>query len=309
MASYIGIDVGGTFIKGGLVSKGQLIDFQKIETEAERGPERVIQNIASLIERLKREDTEAAGVGVPGMVDMKNGIVRLPPNLPGWDEVHLTEKLEQMVSIPTFAGNDANFYAVGEWQFGAGIGADDLIVLTLGTGLGGGIISGGRLLLGANFAAGEVGHISIVPNGQQCRCGNRGCIEAYVGRDYLVERAKYLAQKWHSDRLSNKSTLSPKLIAEAADEGDEAAKALWHEFGRMLGIAIVNYVHILDPELVVLGGGVVGAWNHFIDPLMAEVKARLMDFPERKLKVVKGALGDMAGIYGAAFVAMKRGAV
>ncbi len=310
MATVIGIDLGGTFIKAGRCREGEIEEYVEYPTEAERGPERVVSNIVKAIKELSLEDTLAVGIGAPGMVDMDSGIVRYPPNLPGWGEFPLARKIAESVGIPAYVGNDANLYALGEWRWGAGQGARYLVVLTLGTGVGGGIIVDGRLLKGANFAGGEVGHITISSDGPYCKCGSRGCVEAYLGRDYLTTLAKRQIPKWQGHTaLSEQHEITPKLLYELAVNGDELALFLWKEYGRMLGIAIVNYVHIIDPEIVVIGGGISNAWEFFIKSALDEVRSRLMSFPSRKLEIKKGVLGNKAGIYGAAYLAMSEGVV
>ena len=310
MGTVIGVDLGGTFIKAGRCRDGEIEEFVKLPTEAENGPETVVENIRKAVERLRLDDTLAIGVGAPGMVDMENGIVRFPPNLPGWDEVSLASILSDKTGLPTYVGNDANLYALGEWRWGSGQGSKNLVVLTLGTGIGGGIIVDGRLLKGANFAAGEVGHITISMDGPFCRCGNRGCVESFLGRDYFITFASRQIPKWEGHTLlSSDMELTPKLIYEYAVRGDGLARYLWREYGRILGIAIVNYAHLIDPEVVVLGGGLANAWEFFIDSLLTEVRSRLMSFPGRKLDIRKGELRDEAGLYGAAYLAVSEGQV
>ncbi len=282
----------------------------KVPTEAEQGLDKVVLNIARAIDELRTEDTMAVGLGAPGMVDTENGIVRYPPNLPGWDEVPLASILSQKVGLPVYVGNDANLYALGEWRWGAGKGLKNLVVLTLGTGVGGGIIIDGKLLKGANFAAGEVGHVTIEMNGPFCRCGNRGCVESFLGRGYFISFALRQIEKWADmTSLSPTPELTPAEIYEAAKQGDKLSLFLWREYGRILGVAIVNYAHLIDPEVVIIGGGISNAWEFFIPSTMAEIKSRLMSFPGRKLSVKKGELGDEAGLYGAAYLAASEGQV
>ena len=310
MGTVIGIDMGGTFLKAGRCRNGEIEEFREIPTEAEKGPDAVVNNILRVISELALEDTVAVGIGAPGMVDTTNGIVRYPPNLPGWNEFPLGKILSEKTGLPVYVGNDANLYALGEWRWGAGQGARYLVVLTLGTGVGGGIIIDGKLLVGANFAASEVGHITISSDGPYCKCGNRGCVEAFLGRDYLVTFARRQIQKWRGHtELSEDAEITPKLLYELALKNDELALFVWREYGRMLGIAIVNYVHIIDPEIVVIGGGIANAWDLFINSTLEEVRSRLMSFPSRKLEIKKGILGNEAGIYGAAYLAMSEGNV
>lgn len=307
--NIVAVDLGGTNIELALFQEDRPTRRLSRETRAFEGPERVVQRLAAFIgEIAEGVKIEAVGIGAPGLVDPVSGFVRIPPNFPGWEEVNLKGELEKILQVPVYLGNDANVYALGEWKFGAGKGKTDLVVLTLGTGVGGGIISGGRLLLGANAAGAEVGHISIDANGPLCNCGNRGCVEAYIGASYFVRRAEAAVRK-RETILREMSPLSPRKIYEAALQGDEVARSLWEEFGYHLGVAVITYVHLFDPEAVILGGKIARAFEFFAPKLKETVFTRWMGFPGRKLEIKRAQLGDDAGIYGAYALAQAGGVI
>jgi glucokinase len=300
-----GIDIGGTRIKTGIFDNGKIIKREVFPTGASQGPERVIGKI---VEFLKENRVERAGIGVPGLVEPKRGVVRIPPNLPGWVEVEMGRVIGEETGIPVFIGNDANIYALGEWRFGRGKGKRNLVVLTLGTGVGGGIIVNGKLLLGSTGGAAEVGHITLDPSGPLCNCGNRGCLEAYLGSKYLVDRAKALLKKFGKEEIEE-SKITPEYLSERAEEGDSVALALWDEYGFYLALGIVNLIHLFDPEIVILGGGVVNAFKFFSGRMRNELKRRLMHFEGRKIRIEVSKLGDDAGVYGAYYYAEREGDV
>ncbi len=298
---FVGLDVGGTFIKSALLDEnGKILRRGKTPTESQSGPDRVIENIRNAIYSVIEEGTTAIGVGMPGLVDMETGIVRIPPNFKEWDEVNLKSPLEKEFKVPVYIGNDANNYGLGEWQFGAGRGYKNLVVLTLGTGVGGAIILNGRLYVGSRYAAGELGHITIVSDGPQCNCGNRGCLESFIGTQYLLHRASILLRRSFDE---------VRELYDLAVSGNFTAKELFREYGRYLGIALTNFVHIFDPDIIILGGGVVNSFELFKDSMTEEMGKRVMKIPGRKNVVVKGKLGDDAGILGSFYLAKKNGRV
>lgn len=299
-----GIDIGGTRIKTGIFENGEIVERDVFPTGASSGSEKIIGKI---IDFFKNRNVEKAGIGVPGLVDRK-GVVRIPPNLPGWIEVDMKGIIEKETQIPVFIGNDANIYALGEWRYGKGKGKKNLIVLTLGTGIGGGIIVDGKLLMGSTGGAAEVGHITLDPSGPQCNCGGRGCLEAYLGSNYLAERARVLSKKFDKKELET-SDLSPLNLSIWAEAGNPLALSLWDEYGFYLALGIVNLIHIFDPELIVLGGGVKNAFKFFRERMWREIRKRTMSFEGRKVKIEVSSLGDDAGVYGAYYYAEREGNV
>ncbi len=297
----VGVDVGGTFIKSAILDEsGVILKRGRVKTDADLGPDRVISNIIRSIDYVWSPYVKAIGIGMPGLVDMKTGIVRIPPNFKDWYEVNLAEAIREKFATDVYIGNDANNYALGEWKFGAGKGYKNLIVLTLGTGIGGALILDGKLYTGSRFAAGELGHMSIEIEGPQCNCGNRGCLESFVGTNYFLRRANLLLKK------------DFKLVEEVynlALEGNVVARELFDEFGRYLGVAITNYIHIFDPDVIILGGGVSKSFDLFKKSMFDEIDKRVMKIPGRKNLVLTATLEDDAGILGSFYLAKNHGRV
>lgn len=322
----IGVDIGGTNIKLGLVdARGRIIARRRLLTHARRGPQQALDRIAAAVRGLSRgHKVTSVGVGVAGLVDHTHGIIRLPPNLPGWHGTAVKAAIERATGIQVHCANDVNVFTVGEWLFGKGRGHCHVLCLTLGTGVGGGIISHGRLLLGANDAAAEIGHMTIFGDGPVCRCGGRGCLERYVGAGYIVERmrAKLRAQKrrvkWHRRQMPmfdgikveqpsllfdmlgrTLAGLTPRHIALAAARNDELALREIEETGFYLGLGISAAVALLDPELVIIGGGVAGFGRTLLRAARRTVFNRTPVFTGRRLELVLSDLGADAGILGA----------
>jgi glucokinase len=307
----IGIDLGGTNIKFGLVSAdGRIVKRARIPTLAGAGPKRALRRIVGVLRRLSRDhDIACVGVGAAGLIDHENGVIRVPPNLPGWDGAPVKDTIEKALDIPCHVTNDVNACVLGELLFGAGVGKRDIFCLTLGTGVGGGLIADGKLVIGANGAAGEVGHTVIFPDGQMCRCGSRGCLECYVGADYVVQRtvarlrmqgtklkSRSLIRRYSGNRAE---AITPKLISRAAHHGDRLALEIAEEIGYYAGLGIVNVVQLLDPELIVVGGGISGFGKPLLESIRRTVDERVQEFPGRKLEVVLSKLADEAGVLGA----------
>lgn len=284
----IGIDIGGTNTKIGLVVKGKIQKEKILPTEKE--PKLSIWAIANAIQEIAGEEgVESIGIGCAGLIDHKKGIVRTPPNLPRWHNFPLKRELEKILKIPVFVGNDVNACALGEFYYGLGKGKRNLFVLTIGTGVGGGIISAGRLLLGENFAAGEFGHTIILPKGKRCRCGNQGCLEAYIGEKGIRRMARMVLGK----------DLSPKEIGVRAKRGDRKAIKLIKKVGYYLGLGLVNVTHLFDPEIIIIGGGISGLGRPLLEATRKTVATRIMKLPKRKLAIEISQLGSGAGILGA----------
>jgi glucokinase len=307
----IGVDLGGTNIKIGLIAPdGRVLKRVRIPTLAANGPKRTLSRVTTVIRHLLRDGHAASiGIGVAGLIEHQLGIVRVPPNLPGWNGTPVKETLEKTLDLPVFVGNDVNACTLGEYLFGAGRGKRDVFCVTLGTGVGGGIISDGRLVIGANHAAGEIGHTVIFPDGQMCLCGSRGCLECYAGAEYIVQRtaarlrtsgpslkSRSLIRRYAGNRLENITT---RIISRAAAHGDRLALDMIEEVGYYVGLGLVNVVTMLDSELVVIGGGVSGFGKPLLDSVRRTVDERLMKFPGRRLEIVQSKLADDAGIIGA----------
>ncbi len=306
----IGVDLGGTRIKIGAVDDaGQLLHDQTIPTEAEHGPRRVVENIAkgtqSILSQIDSSKVVGVGVGAPGTVDLDGGTVKYPPNFPGWTIFRLGDELKKVFLIPVSVDNDANAAALGEAKFGAGIGRKDFVMVTLGTGVGGGIIIDGKIFRGPFGGAGELGHITIDYNGPRCNCGNRGCVEAYIGQRYLSKRTVEKLQNHKQSKIvelvnGDLSKVDPSIIAQAAQQGDEFAVNVLKETGMFLGVALASVLNLFDLRFIVVGGGVAGAGKPLFYAITETVKSRVLKPIAGEVEVVPAQLGDATGILGAA---------
>ncbi len=306
----IGIDIGGTFIKAGVVdNKGNIIKKEQIPTRGEEGKrEVVLSQIENAIDFcFKGEDKKeikGIGIGTPGLVD-NNGIVYEAPNLPGWDNLPLREIIEKKYNIKTIVENDVNTIAWGEYLFGAGKGSNTMICITLGTGVGGGIVKDGKLLRGGKYSAIEIGHITIDYKGPKCKCGNYGCIERFVGRDYIVERAVKAINEGKKTKIlelvdGKIENITPKIISQAYKEGDEVAKNIWIEVGVCIGAMFTSLVNLLNPDVIVIGGGISQAGEILFETIRNTIRERAMKKLSENVKVVPAGLGTDSGIVAAA---------
>jgi glucokinase len=299
------MDCGGTYIKAAIVDcNGNILGKRKCNTEAEKGMHAVVENLVS-IARVFTAEYKIAGIalGMAGAIDYKNGILLQSPNFMGSENFPLKAELEKALSLPVFLENDANAYAVGEKWKGAGRDFSSLLCLTIGTGVGGGIILNNELWRGVDGTAGELGHITIYPNGLKCKCGNRGCLEAYISAAGIMKIAKKVMAKAKRDRKNITLQLSPQLIYEAAVRGDSTAREIWRESGRILGIGLASFVNIFNVEAVIIGGGIASAFDFFIGSAKLEMRKRAFKIPVERIKLLKAELGDDAGILGAAYLA------
>lgn len=310
---YVGIDLGGTFIKGGIVDgEGNIIIKDKVPTEKEGGSEKVASNIAalaeSLIERLgiSKEDVVGLGMGVPGMIDSGNGIVVFSGNL-GWDHFNIKECVGNLTGLEVKIANDANVAALGETIFGCGKNYKNTVMLTLGTGVGGGIIIDGKLFEGYRSAGAELGHSVIAAGGERCNCGRRGCLEAYASATALIRETKkaMLADKgskmW---QIGSIDEVTGKTAFDFKDT-DASAKRIVDTYLEMLATGITNIANEFRPEAVILGGGVCAQGDNLIVPLKKLVDKEIfagMKGPE--MHIVIASLGNSAGILGAAALFM-----
>ncbi len=305
--AVVGVDLGGTNIKSALVSvDGKIVYRSKRPTEASFGKERILGNLFSVISALidvaHREGyaVEAIGLGSPGWVE--NGVVRAgTENLPGWAGTDVKSILEEKFSIPSFADNDVNVVALGELLFGAAKGYRYVIVITLGTGIGGGIIIDGKLYRGAWGYAGEIGHTTIDYNGKMCNCGSFGCMEAYSGAWGISEIIRSLRKK---GLLENIKEETPKGLAELASSGDRIALSIFREMAFRVGVALANAANLLNPELIVVGGGVTAAWSMIEPPLKEAFVRYTLPGISNGVQIKKALLEDDAGVMGAAALAI-----
>ncbi|HOM26628.1 MAG TPA: ROK family protein [bacterium] len=305
MKKAIGIDIGGTYIKAGLVNEsGKILKKQQFPTLAEKNDrEVVLYQIEKSIEFAYEEEVEGIGIGTPGVVD-DQGIVYEAPNLPSWDNLNLKKIFEDKFKKKVVVENDVNTIAWGEYLFGAGKGSNTMICITLGTGLGGGIVKDGKLLRGGKYSAIEIGHITIDYKGPKCKCGNIGCIERFVGRDYIVERAIKGIKEGKKTKIyelvnGDLQKITPKTISEAYNLGDEFAESIWIDVGVCLGAMFTSLVNLLNPDVIVIGGGISQAGKILFDTVEKTIKERAMKILTQNLKVLPAGLGVDAGIVAA----------
>ena len=308
---FIGLDLGGTNIRAAAITKeGEILHRVKIATEVPLGRERVITNILNVINTIRQElktfKLSAIGMGIPGIIFFDKGIVARSPNFPDWIDFNLRERLSKDLDVPFYIDNDANLAAFGEGCIGAGRNYNSFCMLTLGTGVGGGIILNKNIWRGEYGMAGELGHITIYPDGHPCPCGNKGCLEQYASATGIVRMAMEGNPPSPTFTKGGKEgIITADMIFQLAKEGDRFALEIFQKMGRILGIGIADLVNILNIELFVLGGGVADSWDYFIDSAIDEIKKRTYRITGERVKVVKAELGDDAGIFGAAYMAMK----
>lgn len=312
---YVGVDVGGMSIKVGLVtSDGKIVLSRAFETEQEKGFKSMFARTADMINVLLTEagysvlDLAGVGVGIPGTVDTKRGMIVSAVNI-GCKNENLVEEMSQYFNVPIMVGNDANMAALGEQRFGAGKGHDNVVMVTLGTGIGGGIVIDGKLYEGNGGAGGEVGHQIIAIDGEQCNCGRRGCWEKYASATGLINQTKVAMAE-------NPNSLMHKIVAEqgkvdgrtaflAKDAGDEAGSAVVEQYLHYLSEGLLNLAYILHPEVFIIGGGISHEGKNVMQPLKQNVDMDL----ERSgmlpyIEIVQAELGNNAGIIGAAALVM-----
>jgi glucokinase len=304
----IGVDLGGTNIKVGLVTaEGKIVRSHRVTTEAQRGPQAVAERICEACRDLLAAAGEqlpavrGVGVGSPGTIDIENGVVLFSPNLDGWNDIPLRQMVEQGLEKDCVVDNDANVAALAEQWVGVGRGTGSLVLLTLGTGIGGGIVLDERIWHGGNGVAGEVGHMSINPDGPRCGCGNRGCLEAYASATAMVRRMREAIEAGTPTSLADrKDELTAALIHGAAVAGDAAARENIEQTGRYLGVGVSNLMHILNPEVVAFSGGVTAAGEMLLEPVRREVEWRTLEASRRDVRISLSALPEDAGLIGAA---------
>jgi len=295
----IGIDLGATKMKMALVDERARVFYRReIATpfNAKKAGliDSIVDNTRDIIIQsgAKKKDIHGIGIGVPGPVDSDRGIVRYFPNIKGWKGVPLKAILEKRLGLRVALDNDVNAMTLGEYRFGAGKGAINMISITLGTGVGGGVIIDGKIYRGSTMCAGEIGHIPINEKGPRCNCRGIACLERYIGNRYILNRAKGLLGK----------TITLERIDGLARKGNKKAKGIWEDVGKKLGVALTGVVNLLNPDLIIVGGGVSKAGELIMGPLRKEIKKRAMRDQALHVKVVRARLGDNAGIIGASLL-------
>ena len=307
----IGIDVGGTNVKIALVDdKGSILYSNSVPTRAEMGYEYTVNNIKQAIRDLMSETKvtgiEGIGFDFPGQIDYKNGIVRLAPNIPGWVNIPIAKIIEDEFKIPTRIDNDVHCAALGELNFGAGKGCENFICMTVGTGIGSGIVINGKLVRGASNAAGELGHIKLqMHEGPLCGCGDHGCLEAFASGPSIVAMAEEYILGGKSTKfreLASGGEITPFIVAEAAKQGDPVARRIFVRIGEYIGFGLSSVVNLLNPEKIIIGGGVADAGDILLDPIKETIKKRAMVVAGSAVEIVPAKLGNTAGVIGASLL-------
>lgn len=300
----IGIDFGGTSVKLGVCRGAELLHTDEpIITAAHPGPNALIGEMAARVARLRQDFPEIAaiGVGVPGLVDFDHGFVHILTNVPGWKHIPLKALLSEKTGLPCVVENDANAMAYAEWRHGAGKGLRNVVALTLGTGVGGGLVLDGKMFRGSSFSAGEIGQMSIDMDGTPGAYGNLGALEKYMGNVQIAEHAVKRYAEAGIDK--NVEDCTPKAIAIAASSGDDIARQIWAEIADWLGTALSSIAWLLNPDAFVIGGGVAQAGALLFDPLKAKVNSMVSTVVSEKLQIIPAHFSNDAGIIGNAALA------
>ncbi len=309
---YLGADVGGTDVKYAVAAAGgDIVASGRVPTDIE-DPRNALARVvgaAAAEPAAAGGEFRAAGLACAGIVSPRTGLLGRAPNLPRWEGIDLRATMSAAARAPSIVANDVNGALYGEWRQGAGRGFDDLVMLALGTGVGGGVMVRGELVTGASDGAGEIGHMIVDPAGPECCCGNRGCLEAFCGAKALIRAArKKVADGEAGPDLGRVvrergDALSPDDLRALAEAGDEDAGEIWRLAGDMLGIAVGNLINVLDPPLVIIGGGVSAAGDLILAPCRARARSIVMSPASRSAGIVRAALGSRAAAVGAALMA------
>jgi len=296
----IGIDLGGTNLRIALFGLGfKIIDRKNLNTanfgQKERLIAAIVDSVNNIIEnnRLIKNNILGVGLGLPGPIDVNRGVVHFFPNIPGWCEVNLKKILEKNLKLQVFMDNDANLMALAEYKLGAAKGSKNAVCLTLGTGVGGGIIIEGNLYRGSSFTAGEIGHMPINERGPECNCGGFACLESYIGNRRIMREAQ---------RIFKRDEVSLEELSRMAYHNNKKAARIWSGVGERLGVALVSVVNLLNPDCIVIGGGLANAGRILFDKVEETILTRAMIVQARAVKVRKAKLGNGAGTIGAAIL-------
>jgi glucokinase len=336
MSFAIGVDLGGTNLRIAAVDdQARLLEKVTLGTRVSLGRDSVLNEMCDAIQRLSqkyRADSTmlGVGIGVPGIIDLKTGMLRESPNLPGWSDYPVRDEIEKRLQAKVILENDANVAALGEKWLGAGRHVDSMAILTLGTGVGGGLILDGKIWHGMTGMAGEFGHVTVEAEGHPCGCGNRGCVEQYASATAVVRMAREAIATGDAPSLAKVASIdaefNAKEIYNLAIQGDESARKIFRRVGRALGIVLAGLINGLNLEMYVIGGGVSSAWEAFSPSIFEELRQRSMVYaataPEnplgggggasaqvdpgegRKTIITRALLGSDAGLYGAARLPM-----
>jgi glucokinase len=307
---YLGaVDLGGSKILSVIAQgDGRRLAEDRRSTSAEEGPEVVLERIVGSLEQalakagLQQGDLAAVGICSPGPCDINAGVIGWGPNLPGWRDVPICRYLEERLGVPASLENDASAAALGEHVYGAGRECRHLIYITVSTGIGGGLIIDGRLYRGATGVAGEIGHMTIDPEGPLCGCGKRGCLEAFASGTAIAARGEELVAQGGSALLARlaqeQGGITAETVCRAAEEGDSASQSIIRRAGYYLGIGLANYVNIFNPEIIIIGGGLAKVGDLLLGPARAEMEARAIQEALKAVQLKPAELGDYVGVMG-----------
>ncbi len=309
----IGVDIGGTNVTVALVAeKGKIVKKIGFPTRVKEGKAKIIRRVVKAVDEvmkgLSAKSIRGIGVGAAGDIDQDKGIVRFSPNL-FWKNVPLARLLKRRFNLKVVLDNDANAAAWGTYVLETNRKVKSLLCITLGTGVGGGLILNGRIYHGASGTAGEIGHITVNPQGERCNCGNYGCLETYAGGAYIVKKAikeikkgkKSLIKKLAGENLHS---ITSRTVQSAALKGDKLARRIWKEVGQYLGIALSGVINLLNPEVIVFGGGVTRARELIFKPMREEIRKRTFRVPFEKVKFTRTKFGADLGVIGAALLTL-----
>lgn len=309
----IGIDLGGTKILIGLVEKesGKVVSHIKKKTKKEKGPENIVRKMVEGVEELLEERGESftkissIGIGSAGQIDRKNGIIIGAPNLDCYN-LNLKEILQNKFNIPVFVGNDVEVATIGEQKFGAGKGCADFVCVFVGTGIGSAIVKNGHIIYGATGTAGELGHIIVDLNGRPCACGAHGCLEAYASRSAIETRIEGALKKGRksciSEYLEEGKAITSSMIRKSIEREDELVTQCVSEASEYLSGGLASVINLINPELIILGGGLIEAVDYFYKQTIKKAKSKSLPVPAEKIRFSKTILGDYSGVIGAALL-------
>jgi glucokinase len=310
--AVLAVDVGGTkVLVAAVLPNGEIISRRYYFTEAKKGVQAIINRLSSDINKsisaARSKDAEPIGIGIAiaGVLNIGKGLVTSSPNLPGWRNVPIRDSIAARSDLPTYLINDASAAALGEHRFGAGSGFDNMLYVTVSTGIGGGIIANGELYTGADGCAGEFGHMTIVPDGPQCHCGNLGCLEALASgwaiAKEAITRIRNGERSYITEVVDGKiENITAEVVAAAARKDDRLACEIVDKAAGYLGIGLANLVNIFNPELIVIGGGLSKMGNMLLRPACRVIRKRAFRLPAKTVRIVRARLGGNAGIVGAA---------
>ena len=313
---YIGLDVGGTTFKAGVVTEdGKILHKDAMPTGIERPYQEIIADMAALCKKVTAEagyemkDVAAIGVGVPGLFDNKSGRIPFCTNL-GWHDIPFVEEMKKHLDTPVIGDNDATVAGLAESVAGVSAGVSDSVFLTLGTGVGGGIVIGGKVYSGAHGCGSEIGHMMIKMGGEECTCGNFGCFERYASATAIIREARKAVADHPESSIMDKcggdpEKINAKIVIDAAREGDETAKTVFDGYAYALAVGIINIINMIDPEVIVLGGGVSAAGDFLLDAVREAMKPMVFFKTMPYARIELAQLGNDAGIIGAAMLGKK----